>query len=51
MIALKALGKIEDFKELIDQFEVKKEIAPRKEYVEKYEDKYNEYREFVEKMF
>jgi len=51
MIALKALGEIEEFKELIDKFKVKKEIIPRQEFVQKYAEKYNEYREFVQKKF
>ena len=51
MIALKALGEIEEFEELIDNFKVKKEITPRKSFVQKYEEKYKEYRNYIESNF
>lgn len=51
MIALKALREIEEFEELIDRLKVRKEITPRKKYLKKYDEKYSEYRAYIEKIF
>jgi sugar (pentulose or hexulose) kinase len=51
MIALKALGEIDDFTEIINQFNVKRTIAPREEYIDKYAAKYDLYRDYLEKLF
>ncbi len=51
MIALKALGEIDDFTEIINQFNVKKTIAPREEYIDRYAAKYDLYRDYLDKLF
>lgn len=51
MIALKALGEIEDYQALINQFEVKNKVHPRQDYLDQYADKYQEYRKYVDKLF